>query len=195
MQSYMHMRCHARQLDSYSTARHCSTARQLDRTRQNSTDLDTQAHGVSLDRLDKARQELDRNSTGSTGKASTAPRQRLDGASTARQLDSQGSIRDTNDRYTVERYRFVDDRPQFVDDPRFVDDQDHRLRFVRSATTPRGNPRGAGRPTPATRRMLMLPPVARVRGSCFVARCAFGGTSHLPRNPWAGPPATLVSGS
>jgi hypothetical protein len=55
----------------------------------------------------QARQELDRSSTGSTGKASTALRQRLNsrvsrldsasrrslnGASTARQLDSQGSI-------------------------------------------------------------------------------------------------------
>ena len=65
------------------------TARQL---------LDAQAHGVSLDKPRQARQELDRNSTGSTGKASTAPRQRLelprqrlDGASTSRQLDSQGS--------------------------------------------------------------------------------------------------------
>ena len=96
MQSYMHMRCQARQLDSYSSARHCSTARQLDSystARQTSTDLDAQAHatwsqlhGVRLDRLDR----LDRNSTGSTGKrkASTVPRQRLDGASTARQLDT-----------------------------------------------------------------------------------------------------------
>ena len=88
MQSYMHMRCQARQLDSYSSARHCSTARQLDsystdldRPRQTSTKLDAPAHGVSLDRLDKARQ-------GSTGKASTtgstAPRRSLD-SSTARQ--------------------------------------------------------------------------------------------------------------
>ena len=63
----------ARQLDS-------STAT-LDRPRQTSTDLDAPAHGVSLDRLDKARQ-------GSTGKASTtgstAPRRSLD-SSTARQ--------------------------------------------------------------------------------------------------------------
>ena len=97
----MHMRCQARQLDSYSTARHCSTARQLDRTRQTSTDLDAPAHGVSLDLPRRARQPLDSYSTASrqarhtTGKALTAPRQRprqrLDGASTARQLDSQGS--------------------------------------------------------------------------------------------------------
>ena len=42
--------------DSYSTARHCSTARQnsteLDRPRQTSTDLDAQAHAVRLDGLD-----------------------------------------------------------------------------------------------------------------------------------------------
>ena len=79
----------ARKLDS------SAATRQLDRPRQL---LDAQAHGVSLDKPRQARQELDRNSTGSTGKASTAPRQRLelprqrlDGASTARQLDSQGS--------------------------------------------------------------------------------------------------------
>ena len=54
-------------------------------------DLDTPAHAVSLDLPQRARQLLDSYSTGSTGKALTAPRQRLDGASTARQLDSQGS--------------------------------------------------------------------------------------------------------
>ena len=60
----------ARQLDS-STA-----TRQLDRPRQL---LDAQAGiGVSLDKPRQARQELDRNSTGSTGKASTAPRRSLD---------------------------------------------------------------------------------------------------------------------
>ena len=93
----MHMRCQARQLDSYSSARHCSTARQLlDRPRQTSTELDAQAHGVRLDRLDsnstvtrQARQARPRQRLDS---ASTAPRQCLDGASTARQLDSQGSI-------------------------------------------------------------------------------------------------------
>ena len=90
------MRCQARQLDSYSSARHCSTARQLlDRPRQTSTELDAQAHGVRLDRLDRnstvtrqARQARPRQRLDS---ASTAPRQCLDGASTARQLDSQGS--------------------------------------------------------------------------------------------------------
>ena len=78
----------ARQLDS-STA-----TRQLDRPRQL---IDAQAHGVSLVRH-QARQELDRTLDrlrGSTGKASTARRQRLDGASTARQLDSQGSTGST----------------------------------------------------------------------------------------------------
>ena len=100
----------------------CSTARQLldgtstdlDRPRQTSTDLDAQAHGVRLDRLDRnstgTRQELDRQGLDSAStaprqrldsastaprqrldSASTAPRQRLDSASTARQLDSQGS--------------------------------------------------------------------------------------------------------
>jgi hypothetical protein len=106
MQSYMHMRCQARQLDSYSTARHCSTARQLDSSTAQqtstdlSTDLDAQAHGVRLDRLHKnstvtrqARQARPRQHLDS---ASTAPRQRLDGASTARQLDSQGSTADEN---------------------------------------------------------------------------------------------------
>ena len=82
----------ARQLFISSTLLDSSwTARQLlDRPRQTSTKLDAPAHGVSLNRLDKARQ-------GSTGKASTAPRQCLDGASTARQLDSQGSTRGTPD--------------------------------------------------------------------------------------------------
>ena len=72
----------ARQLFISSTLLDSSTARQLlDRPRQTSTKLDAPAHGVSLDRLDKARQ-------GSTGKASTtgstAPRRSLD-SSTARQ--------------------------------------------------------------------------------------------------------------
>ena len=48
-----------RQLDNYSTARHCSTARQLDRPRQTSTDLDTPAHAVSLDLPRRDRQLLD----------------------------------------------------------------------------------------------------------------------------------------
>ena len=52
-----------RQLDNYSTARHCSTARQLDRTRQTSTDLDTPAHAVSLDLPRRDRQLLDSCST------------------------------------------------------------------------------------------------------------------------------------
>ena len=72
---YINLTASTEKLDSYSTARHpgtCSQPRQ-------------------------PRQLLDRSSTGSTGKASTAPRQstrqRLDGASTARQLDSQGSNR------------------------------------------------------------------------------------------------------
>ena len=64
-------------LDSYSTA-----TRQL---------LDSYSTAT--------RQLLDSYSTGSTGKALTAPRQRprqrLDGALTARQLDSQGSTRDS----------------------------------------------------------------------------------------------------
>ena len=96
----------SRLLDSYSTARHYSTARQLDR--QNSTELDrtrvldAQAHGVSLDKprqpLDKprqAQQELDRHEGLNASTAprqphsSTAPQQRpraqrIDGASTAR---------------------------------------------------------------------------------------------------------------
>jgi hypothetical protein len=53
----------------------------LDRRNSTATrQLDTQAHAVSLDR---PRQLLDKSSTGSTGKASTAPRQRLDSTSTA----------------------------------------------------------------------------------------------------------------
>ena len=80
MQSYMHMHCQARQLDSYSSARHCSTARQLlDRPRQNSTPRRMESGSTGST---GTRQELDSNSTGSTGKASTAPRQRLDSAST-----------------------------------------------------------------------------------------------------------------
>jgi hypothetical protein len=78
----------ARQLDSSTGLTSSTATRQLDRPRQL---LDTPAArrmesaSTSLDRLDRI--ELDRNSTGSTGKASTAPRQRLDGASTA-QLSS-----------------------------------------------------------------------------------------------------------
>ena len=110
MQSYMHMRCQARQLDSYSSAQHCSTARQLDSstatrqtsTRQTSTELDAPAHGVSLDRLDKARQARPRQQA----------RQRLDSASTARQLDSQGSTRVRLSMSGARKYRF----PSF---PRF----------------------------------------------------------------------------
>jgi hypothetical protein len=58
------------------------TRQKLDKARQlldSSTDLDAQAHGVSLDKPRQARQ--------------ARPRQQLDGASTARQLDSQGSTR------------------------------------------------------------------------------------------------------
>ena len=97
MQSYMHMRCKARQLDSYSTARHCSTARQLDRTRQSSTELDTLAHAVSLDlpRQLAASQLLDSYSTATRqllDSYSTATRQLLDSYSTATRqlLDRQG---------------------------------------------------------------------------------------------------------
>ena len=87
------MRCQARQLDSYSSARHCSTARQLysystdlDRPRQNST---PRCSPGAWSQARQARQELDSISTGSTGKASTAPRQYLDSASTeSGQLDS-----------------------------------------------------------------------------------------------------------
>ena len=59
------------------------TRQKLDKARQlldSSTDLDAQAHGVSLDKPRQARQ--------------ARPRQQLDGASTARQLDSQGSTID-----------------------------------------------------------------------------------------------------
>ena len=62
------------------------TRQKLDKARQlldSSTDLDAQAHGVSLDKPRQARQ--------------ARPRQQLDGASTARQLDSQGSS-STRDR-------------------------------------------------------------------------------------------------
>ena len=103
MQSYIHMRCQARQLDSYSTARHCSTARQLDRTRQTSTDLstdlDTPAHAVSLDLPRWARQLLDSYSTATRHLLDRLDRQGLDSTSTTdsgldsgstepRQLDS-----------------------------------------------------------------------------------------------------------
>ena len=93
----------ARQLFNSSTLLDSSTARQtstdLDRPRHPGTcsqslDLPRQARQL-LDSYSTAGQLLDSYSTGSTGKALTAPRQRprqrLDGASTARQLDSQGS--------------------------------------------------------------------------------------------------------
>ena len=90
MQSYMHMRCQAQQLDSYSSARHCSTARQLDsyltdldRPRQHSTPSLMESGRVRLDRLD-------RNSTVTRQARQARPRQRLDSASTVprRSLDS-----------------------------------------------------------------------------------------------------------
>ena len=83
----------ARQLFISSTLLDSSTA-----TRQTSTDLDRTRRPGAWSQARQARQELDSNSTGSTGKASTAPRQRLDSASpeprtsdSRRQLDSQGS--------------------------------------------------------------------------------------------------------
>ena len=89
MQSYMHMRCQAQQLDSYSSARHCSTpARQLvqlDRPRQTSTDLDRP-------RQTSTPRHMESGSTGSTvtrQARQARPRQHLDSASTEpRQLDS-----------------------------------------------------------------------------------------------------------
>ena len=90
MQSYMHMRCQAQQLDSYSSARHCSTARQLDsyltdldRPRQHSTPSLMESGRVRLDRLDS-------NSTVTRQARQARPRQRLDSASTVprRSLDS-----------------------------------------------------------------------------------------------------------
>jgi len=63
-------------LDRNSTARQTSTGRHMESA---STGLDGARQ--ELDRLDKARQARPRQ----------RPRQRLDGASTARQLDSQGS--------------------------------------------------------------------------------------------------------
>ena len=74
----------ARQLFISLTLLDSSTA-----TRQTSTDLDRTRRPGAWSQARQARQELDSNSTGSTGKASTAPRQRLDSASTEpRQLDS-----------------------------------------------------------------------------------------------------------
>ena len=75
----------ARQLFISSTLLDSSTA-----TRQTSTDLDRTRRPGAWSQARQARQELDSNSTGSTGKASTAPRQRLDSASTVprRSLDS-----------------------------------------------------------------------------------------------------------
>ena len=99
----------ARQLLNSSTLLDSST--ELDRARQSSTPRRMQSASTCLDGLDKystalldsystrllETELLDSYSTGSTGKALTAPRQRprqrLDGASTARQLDSQGSSR------------------------------------------------------------------------------------------------------
>ena len=92
MQSYMHMRCQARQLDSYSTARHCSTARQLDRTRQTSTDLDTPAHAVSLDLPRRDRQLLDSYSTATRQLLDRLDRQGLDRTSTAASTAARRSL-------------------------------------------------------------------------------------------------------
>ena len=72
-----------------STARHSSTARQLDSSTARQTSTATRRPGTwsqprQAGARQAGRQELDRNSTGST-----APRQRLDSASTEpRQLDS-----------------------------------------------------------------------------------------------------------
>ena len=74
MQStFMHMCCQARQLDSYSTARNSSTARQLDRPRQTSTELDRTRRPGTLSQPRQARQ----SSTGQARQARQArPRQR-----------------------------------------------------------------------------------------------------------------------
>ena len=105
MQSYMHMRCQARQLDSYSTARHCSTARQLDRTRQSSTELDRARHPGTCSQSRLA-------STGSTATRQLLDRQGLDSTSTAarRSLDSstarQPGLKASNqNRHTRRRSR------------------------------------------------------------------------------------------
>ena len=76
----------ARQLFISSTLLDSSTARQLlDRPRQTSTDLDKTRRTGTWSQPRQARQ-------GSTGKRPRQQaRQRLDGASTARQLNSQGS--------------------------------------------------------------------------------------------------------
>ena len=73
-----------------------SSTRELNRPRQTSTPRRMRGRMQSGSTGSTAtRQLLDSYLTGSTGKALTAPRQRprqrLDGASTARQLDSQGS--------------------------------------------------------------------------------------------------------
>ena len=103
----------ARQLLNSSTLLDSSTAR------QSSTELDRPRHpgACSQPRLASTgstatRQLLDSYSTGSTGKALTGPRQRprqrLDGASTARQLDSQGSTPAllANSKFPDSKFRF-----------------------------------------------------------------------------------------
>jgi len=78
-------------LELDSTLRHNSTAstEKLDSPRQPST-ATRRAGAWSQPR--QARQELDRLDKARQARPRQRPRQRLDGASTARQLDSQGSI-------------------------------------------------------------------------------------------------------
>ena len=80
-------------LTAHLTINSTASTEKLDRNSTRSTDLDAQAYGVSLDRLDRsstgARQARQARPRQRLDSALTAPRQRLDSASTEpRQLDS-----------------------------------------------------------------------------------------------------------
>ena len=123
----------ARQLFISSTLLNSSTARQLpDRPRQTSTELTRRPGAWSQAR--QARQELDSISTGSTGKASTAPRQYLDSASTE-SLDTSSTARQPG----------LNRRPG----PRGSTPGAGPPLAFRSSGPPRGPPRPPLRPRPA----------------------------------------------
>ena len=162
------MRCQARQLDSYSSARHCSTAPQLvqlDRPRQTSTDLDRPRRTGAWSQPRQARQARQ-------ARPRQQARQRLDSASTEpRQLDSSTARAQTKSwnqnpdvkkrqefprrsktklRRTIFRIRSVSDSPVSISS-------------CSSATRSRSRlgARGSGRPGPG---WVGPPPTGRVAG-------------------------------
>ena len=140
MQSHMHMRCQARQLDRYSTARHCSTARgQLN----SSTDLDRPRRPGACSQARRARQLLDRLDRQGLDSGSTEPRQ-LDSSTARAQIDRlRCTVSDVRRRSGYAQFRLDTPAPAR---PRGGDD---RSGGGRSAVCPPGAPGSGDRVGPA----------------------------------------------